>query len=72
MKSEQSCTGCGSDDLYRSRRRTVDHVLSWGNLYPYRCAGCGARFHRFGRHIAARAGVTAGEEGGRNAMSLEE
>jgi len=72
MKPEQSCIGCGSEDVYRSRRRPVDHVLSWGNLYPYRCAGCGARFHRFGRRIALRAVGTRREEGAQSAISLEE
>ena len=42
------CAACGSGELRRSNRRGIDHLVSWANLYPYRCLDCDSRCFRFG------------------------
>jgi hypothetical protein len=46
----RSCPHCGSDEIVRSRRRGVDLLLSFANVYPYRCRhyNCERRFYGIG------------------------
>ncbi len=37
------CRTCGRADLYRSRRRGPEVVLSWLGFFPFRCRACGER-----------------------------
>ena len=41
------CRFCGEGQLFRVRRRNLDHGLSWVGLYPYRCDVCQKRSYRF-------------------------
>lgn len=38
------CPRCGSEDVRRSRRRRVEHLVSWIGVLPYRCDACSRRF----------------------------
>jgi ssDNA-binding Zn-finger/Zn-ribbon topoisomerase 1 len=49
----RTCPSCGSDEILRSRRRGLDHLLALANLYPYRCRhySCERRFYGFGNNL---------------------
>lgn len=49
------CSKCFSEDIRRSHRHPIEHVLSWIGLYPYRCESCGARFFAWGERLSSRA-----------------
>jgi predicted RNA-binding Zn-ribbon protein involved in translation (DUF1610 family) len=48
------CPQCGSQDVYRSRRRGLEKVLSLTGFYPYHCedSSCDYRFYRRTRYFA--------------------
>ncbi len=48
------CPRCGSQEVYRSRRRGLDKVISLFGLYPFSCNGfgCKKRFYRRTRRFA--------------------
>jgi len=46
--SSMFCPVCGSNNCVRSRRRsTMERVLSWIGVFPFRCHDCSHRFSRF-------------------------
>lgn len=43
-----NCLACNSERVRRSRRKgTLEHILSWLSVYPYRCLACWGRFGKF-------------------------
>ena len=49
----QMCPQCGWSDTRPSHKTTLDELLDWVWLDPFRCRSCNARFRRF-RHWWAR------------------
>ncbi len=43
------CPNCGDSGHWRSRRRGLEILLGWVNVYPYRCTRCYERFLSAGR-----------------------
>jgi transposase-like protein len=42
------CPICGSSNCMRSRRRgTMEQMLSWIGIVPFRCHDCNHRFSKF-------------------------
>jgi hypothetical protein len=48
------CPKCGSQDVYRSRRRKPEKILSVLGFYPFHCEDntCNHRFYRRTRRFA--------------------
>jgi hypothetical protein len=48
------CPRCGSKDVYRSRRRGIEHLFSIFGFYPFFCEelACHKRFYRRTRRFA--------------------
>jgi hypothetical protein len=48
------CPQCGCQDVYRSRRRNIEKLLSIAGFYPYQCQEhvCHHRFYRRTRRFA--------------------
>jgi ssDNA-binding Zn-finger/Zn-ribbon topoisomerase 1 len=48
------CPRCGTHNIRRTNRHRgwIDRLLTWINIYPYRCLDCPdrKRFYRFGRN----------------------
>ncbi len=44
MSVALTCPRCGSRDLRRSRRRSVERLVSWLRYFPFRCMRCAHRF----------------------------
>lgn len=50
QRAELTCPRCSSHSVTRSHRRgSLEHLIAWIELYPYRCVACYNRFFRLGR-----------------------
>ena len=45
------CPQCGQEEVRRSRRSRLEHLLAIFRLYPYRCEVCDKRFFSFTRFL---------------------
>jgi hypothetical protein len=48
-RRRRRCPACGKAEHWRSRRRGLEGMLAWVDIYPYRCVGCYGRFYAAGR-----------------------
>lgn len=52
MADVRRCPKCNSENVFRSRRRTLEYLLPF--FRPYRCYSCERRFLMFTKHTAAQ------------------
>lgn len=44
MTGVPKCPKCGSQDIRKSSKKSIDVFFSWFSMHPNRCRNCRARF----------------------------